>query len=745
MSTIASSQSAPLNPHGALSPTDEKRLQQLEEQFDPEMRFRPTAPPATVIVKWLLIVLSCFHYYTAGFGLLQEITHRGVHLAFVLGLIFLVFAVSHRSSEALSKHSWLTPGGVPLVDWLLGLCCVASVLYIPYVFDDLAFRVGNPSVTDVLFGSMLFISLLEATRRSMGWPLPIIALVFTAYALAGPVFPGLLKHAGASWSQMINHQYLTSQGIYGVAVGVVATYVFHFVLFGVMATRIGLGQLFLDIASSVAGRYAGGPAKVSVFGSGLFGMLSGSSVANAVTVGSLTIPAMIRVGYKRHFAAAVEAAASTGGQITPPVLGAAAFLMVEFLNLPYQTIVAAAVVPAFMHFFGVFMQVHFEAKRYGLRGLTDKEMPKLRESLRLRWPTLIPLVLLISILVSGRTPYLAAFVGITSCAIVGLTTHAQNNQTKNWVLMVGLHVLLIALSFVDWGANSEFIKLGIFAIGAAATVGLSRLLKISGRISYGVLLEALETGAKYALAVGAAAATVGIVIGVVTLTGVGFKISHIITSAANVLAGGVADLLPPAWVSLQSLTLLAALIMTGLICILMGCGIPTTANYIIMVSVAAPTLVQLGVEPLVAHFFVFYYGVLADITPPVALAAYASAGMAGSDPFKTGNTAFRLGLGKVLVPFVFVFSPSLLLVAKGFNWYDFVVTFTGCILGITILAAGLSKFFLVEMRRWEQVVCVAAAILMVAPSLTATLVGVAMVIPMLIRHLSVWRSQPPTG
>ena len=211
------------------------------------------------------------------------------------------------------------------------------------------------------------------------------------------------------------------------------------------------------------------------------------------------------------------------------------------------------------------------------------------------------------------------------------------------------------------------------------------------------------------------------------------------------LAGGVADLLPPAWVSLQSLTLLAALIMTGLICILMGCGIPTTANYIIMVSVAAPTLVQLGVEPLVAHFFVFYYGVLADITPPVALAAYASAGMAGSDPFKTGNTAFRLGLGKVLVPFVFVFSPSLLLVAKGFNWYDFVVTFTGCILGITILAAGLSKFFLVEMRRWEQVVCVAAAILMVAPSLTATLVGVAMVIPMLIRHLSVWRSQPPTG
>ena len=396
---------------------DDQKLQELEEQFDPEMRFRPTMPPATQIVKWLLIALSCFHYYTAGFGLLQEITHRGVHLAFVLGMIFLVFAFSASSADRSVKSSLLSPGGVPLVDWLLAGACAISVLYIPYVFDDLMFRVGNPSNMDVIMGSILFITLLEATRRSMGWPLPLIAIGFTVYALLGPYFPGLLKHAGANWSMMINHQYLTSQGIYGVAVGVVATYVFHFVLFGVMATRIGLGQLFLDVASSIAGRYAGGPAKVSVFGSALFGMLSGSSVANAVTVGSLTIPAMIRVGYRREFAGAVEAASSTGGQITPPVLGAAAFLMVEFLNVSYQTIVAAAIVPAFMHFFGVFMQVHFEAKRFGLRGLTDAEMPDLRDSLRQRWPTLIPLVLLITVLVSGRTPYLAAFAGITSCAI----------------------------------------------------------------------------------------------------------------------------------------------------------------------------------------------------------------------------------------------------------------------------------------------------------------------------------------
>ncbi len=715
---------------------DERKLQELEEKFDPEMRFRQTVAPATWIVMALLIALSLFHYYTAGFGLLRETTHRGVHLAFVLGLIFLVFPHSRRAYDAHMVSSWHRPGGVPLVDWLLAIACAVSVLYIPWVFDDLAFRVGNPGTMDVAMGSILFLTLLEATRRAMGWPLPLIAIGFTIYALEGPWFPGLLKHAGATWGQMINHQYLTSQGIYGVAVGVVATYVFHFVLFGVMATRIGLGQLFLDIASSIAGRYAGGPAKVSVFGSAMFGMLSGSSVANAVTVGSLTIPAMIRVGYRREFAAAVEAASSTGGQITPPVLGAAAFLMVEFLNVPYQTIIAAAVVPAFMHFFGVFMQVHFEAKRFGLRGLTEEEMPKLRASFKQRWPTLVPLFLLIGILVSGRTPYLAAFSGISSCAIVGLTTRTGGNRPANWALFAVLHALLALIAFGDFGVATDQVKLALFATGIVIALAGWKLAGITGRIGHHVLVEAFETGAKYALAVGAAAATVGIVIGVVTLTGVGFKISYIITAWAQTIAGGISSVLPAFLVDMRSLTLFSALVMTAVVCILMGCGIPTTANYIIMVTVAAPTLVQLGVQPLVAHFFVFYYGVLADITPPVALAAYAAAGMAGSDPFKTGNMAFRLGLAKALVPFVFVFSPSLLLVAKGFNWPDFTITFVGCVLGIVVLAAALSRFLLVELKRWEQLLCLAAAVLLIAPGLWVTLAGLLLVMPVLVRQLA---------
>jgi len=444
---------------------DEAKARELEEKFDSEIRFRPLAPPAGKLVGALLVVLSLFHYYTAGFGLLQETVHRGIHLSFVLGLIFLVFPFSKRGYDRPAEGSAWRPFGISLVDWVLSLAAVVAVAHVPLIpLDDLAFRVGNPTMMDVALGAVLILVLFEATRRSVGWPLPIIATLFILYAVFGRLMPGILVHPGASFAQVIDHLYLTTQGIYGIALGVVATYVFHFVLFGVFATRIGLGQLFLDCAAWVAGRYAGGPAKVAIFGSALFGMISGSSVANTVTVGSLTIPAMIRLGYKKHFAAAVESTASTGGQITPPIMGAAAFLMIEFLNLPYTTIILAAIVPAFMHFFGVFMQVHFEAKRNGLRGLRPDEMPDLREAFRRDWPTVIPLVALIGVLMAGYTPYMAAFWGITLCIAVGLLNPRR-------------------------------------------------------RMSLGEVFDGLRDGAKYALAVGAAAATVVIVVGVVTLTG----------------------------------------------------------------------------------------------------------------------------------------------------------------------------------------------------------------------------------
>jgi TRAP transporter 4TM/12TM fusion protein len=666
---------------------DEAKARELEEKFDPEMRFRPLLPAAGWIVGGLLVVLSLFHYYTAGFGLLNETVHRGIHLSFVLALIFLVFPLTKRGyDDALLAAGPLRPLGIPLYDWALAALAVVAVLHVPLIpLDDLAFRVGNPTTTDVVLGASLILLLFEATRRSVGWPLPIIATLFGFYALFGKSMPGILVHPGASFSQLVDHLYLTSQGVYGIALGVVATYVFHFVLFGVFATRIGLGQLFLDCAAWVAGRYAGGPAKVSIFGSALFGMISGSSVANTVTVGSLTIPAMIRLGYARPFAAGVEAAASTGGQITPPIMGAAAFLMIEFLGLPYTTIILAAIVPAFMHFFGVFIQVHLEAKRNGLRGLRPDEMPDVSAALKRDWPTVIPLVALIAILLMGYTPYMAAFWGITLCAAVGLLNPRR-------------------------------------------------------RMSVREVLEGLRDGAKYALAVGAAAATVGIVVGVVTLTGVGFKLSFIVTSAAAGLAAFAGSIVPDAMMDAKALTLLFTLVMTGVVCILMGCGIPTTANYIIMVTIAAPALTLLGVEPIVAHFFVFYYGVLADITPPVALAAYAAAGMAGADPFKTGNTAFRLGLGKALVPFVFVFSPSLLLVTKGFSWFEFAVGFVGCVAGITCLGAALTGWLLARMAAWERVLMAVAAILFVAPEIYSSLLGAALTVPVIVRQFAARRA-----
>ncbi|WP_019171447.1 TRAP transporter permease [Pseudaminobacter salicylatoxidans] len=660
---------------------DEEKARELEEKFDSEIRFRKLTTYGSYLVGFLLIVLSIFHYYTAGFGLLQEMVHRGIHLSFVLALVFLVFPLTKRGYDKTPRSTLFTPFGIPIYDWLLAIGAVVAVAHVPLIpLDDLAFRVGNPTPTDVFLGLLLIVLLLDATRRSVGWPLPIICIIFMAYAIFGPYMPSILVHPGNSVSQLVNHLYLTTQGIYGLALGVVATYVFHFVLFGVFASRIGLGQLFLDCAAWVAGRFAGGPAKVSIFGSALFGMISGSSVANTVTVGSLTIPAMIRLGYKRNFAAAVEAASSTGGQVTPPIMGAAAFLMIEFLNLPYTTIILAAVVPAFMHFFGVLMQVHFEAKRSGLRGLRPDEMPDVKEALKRDWPTIIPLVALIGVLVSGYTPYLAAFWGITLCVVVGLLNPRR-------------------------------------------------------RMSISEVMVCLRDGAKYALAVGAAAATVGIVIGVVTLTGVGFKLSYIVTSTAAQMASFSGSIIPAVMFSQTTLTLLFTLLMTGVVCILMGCGIPTTANYIIMVTIAAPALVLLGVEPIVAHFFVFYYGLLADITPPVALAAYAAAGMAGSDPFKTGNTAFRLGLGKALVPFVFVFSPSLLLVTKDFNLPDFLLAFFGCAFGIVCLGAALSRFMLVPTKAWENILLVLAAFLMIAPELYSTVLGVVLVIPVLLRQM----------
>jgi len=717
---------------------DLKEAAELERRFDSEMRFRPLAPGGQRVVAVLLLCLSCFHFYTAGFGLLRDDVHRGIHMSFVLGVIFLVFAANRHSEATVLDTRWWRPGGVPVYDWALLVAAVLSSLYLPWIFDDLAFKAGNPDTIDVVMGTILTFVILEATRRTMGWPLVIISLAFIVYVFAGPWMPGILVHPGATWGRMIDHLYLGSQGIYGIPIGVVATYVFHFVLFGVVALRIGLGRLFLALAMAVAGRFAGGPAKVAIFGSALFGMISGSSVANAVTVGSMTIPMMKNLGYRPHFAAGVEATASTGGQITPPVMGAAAFLMVEYLGIPYQTIIVAAIVPAFMHFYGVFMQVHFEAKRLGLRGLRPDEMPDWRAVLRRDWVTVIPLAALIYKLFDGSTPYIAAFWGIFLCIVVGLMRSTERRVpildvilVAAWALLMNFGRELLPDDVVDYHGPI------CAAAMAALCLALWRLNRTPA-ISWCELVDAFLVGAKYALAVGAAAAAIGIIIGIVTLTGTALKFATIILGVANEVTTFIRifiDLDP------QSLIRFFSLVMTALVCILMGCGVPTTATYIIMVTVAAPALALLGVAPLVSHFFVFYYGVLADITPPVAVAAYAAASMAGADPFRTGNTAFRLALAKALVPFVFVFSPSLLIVVPEFTWYDFIITTFGCLVGIAMLGAAFSAWLLAPLRPWERWLLGIASLPTIAPGLISTLIGIAAATPVFVRQFVLWRAQ----
>ncbi len=652
---------------------DLKSTAELEAKYDPEMHFRQVVQPAKLIAGIMLLSMSVWHVYIAGTGMPQTHWLAATHLSFVLSICFLVYGATRRGHEAAPVNGWLRPGGVPLYDWALAVASVVASIYIPWTLDDLTFRVGNPTDADMVLGTVLIALVIEASRRSMGWPLTIIVLVSLLYAVYGYVVPGLLAHPGSTWGGVISNIYLLDQGIFGIPIQVMATLVFHFVLFGVISTRMGLGQLFIDIGYCIAGKSPGGPAKVSVISSAMMGTISGSSVANTVTTGSLTIPAMKKVGYQPHFAAAVEAASSTGGQITPPIMGAAAFVMAEFLAIPYLDICIAAAVPALMHYVGVFTIVHFEAKRTGLRGLTDEQMPRLGRVLRDGWPTIIPLVVLVTIIFQGYTPNMAAFWGIISALVVGIV------NPRN-------------------------------------------------RMGFRDILDTLMEGARYSIAVGTAAAAVGIFVGVITLSGLGFKISYAVTQTALQMAEDLMPLfsfLPADTVTLKDTTLFITLVFIGLACIAMGTGIPTTALYIILAAIAAPAIVLMGVPPLAAHLFVLYYGVLADLTPPVCVAAYAAAGIAGSNPFRTGIKAFQMGNAKVLVPFVFVYSPVMLIVAKpGFDFTEFLFVTGSCLAGIFFLGMAIAGYASAQLGIASRLVLATSAVLMISPNVNATILGV---------------------
>jgi TRAP transporter 4TM/12TM fusion protein len=710
----------------------------LIRQFDHESNFRRLAGPVGLLVTTIAVVLSSFHIYTAGFGLLVEIKHRAFHLALVLGLIFLVFPRPQPAAAARGvarEWGWaavfatfylylawdlvarLTATGelangwpflalvgflvaitLPVrrfgghadepawIDWPLALAAAGVSLYLLVFFDDVFIRrVGQPNAQDYMMGVLAIIMVMEATRRTMGPLLPAIGMLCLLYALLGRYMPGVLAHRGYSVVRVVNHIYVGTEGIYGIAVGVVATYVFHFVLFGVLAQMTGLGRLFMELATIVAGRYSGGPAKACVVSSGLFGMISGSAVANAVTTGSLTIPLMKKYGFTPRFAGAVEASASCGGQVTPPVMGASAFVMAELLGVPYKELVIIAIVPALFHYLACLLMVHFEAKRLRLAGVDPSLIPSLRSVLAASWHLVLPLVALVTMLLLDYTPFLAAFWGIVlcfACSYVPLVArrfghHALQGQTLTWK----------------------------------------------------PLIAGLEEGAKYALAIGAACACVGLILGTLTLSGLGFKFSGAVVELAGSVSTLIRSVDPFVLFSDTAGKVFFGLLFVAIACILMGTGVPTTPTYIILASIAAPALATLGVPLLATHFFVFYYGVLADVTPPVALAAYAAAGIAGSEPMRTGLTAFRLSMGKALVPFMFVYTPALLFI--DFTWTAFLsAAFCGAV-GIVALSAAYIGYFRAPLSRLDKVVLSIGGLALVFNAFWSNVFGLAAVFAVL--------------
>ncbi|MFP4068047.1 MAG: TRAP transporter permease [Spirochaetaceae bacterium] len=608
---------------------------------DPELQSstRDLKGIAGKIVFAIAVAMSLFHLYTAGFGVLLAHKQRAVHLMFVLVIGFLLYPASKKKTGSAS---------VPWYDWILAASAIAVNTYILVFYDVLVRRGGLPSQTDMIMGVITVLLVLEITRRSIGLALSIIAVVALFYGYFGYLIPGQLGHVGYSVRRLVNQMYMSTEGIFGIPLGVSATFVFLFVLFGAFLEVTGVGQFFIDMAFSVAGRRRGGPAKAAVVASGFMGSISGSSIANTVTTGSFTIPLMKRIGYKANFAGAVEAAASTGGQILPPVMGAAAFIMAEFTGISYVRIIGAAAIPALIYYMGVFVMVHLEAVKHGLEGLPREEIPNFKRVMIDGFHLLVPLVGIIYLLVAGFTPFRAAFIGI------------------------------------------------VLAVGTC-------LLRKHTRIRARDLLTALDSGARKAISVAAACACAGIIVGIVTLTGLGLAFANAIVT----MAGGL---------------LLPTLFFTMLASILLGMGLPTTAKYIILATMAAPALTHLGVNLLAAHLFILYFGVIADVTPPVALAAYAGAGIAGGNSFRTGLTALRLALAGFIIPYVFALNPTLLFIdTTPVNLLVAVVT--ACI-GVIGLGGAVQGYLLVHARPHERLLLLASALTLLMPGIISDFGGI---------------------
>ena len=630
------------------------------------------------IIFVIAVAMSIFQLYTGFFGEMPGAKQLSIHLAFALLLCYLSYPL---------RQKW-AGGKIPWYDLILAVIAGGSALYMFLNYEHVAYSVGRAAWYDLIIGGTVIVLVLEATRRSVSPMLPVICIIFLIYAYIGPYIPGDLAHRGFRVTRIIDHIYMTGEGLWGVPLRVSATFVFLFVLFGAFLEKMGAGEYLIDLSFASMGRFRGGPAKAAVVASGAMGSISGSSIANTVTTGSMTIPLMKKVGFKPHAAGAVEVAASTNGQLMPPIMGAAAFIMAEMIGISYFEVVKAAIIPAILSYTAIFSIVHLEAIKENIRGLTKDETPPLIKTLFSGIHYLIPLFVLIwLLLVWFWTPTTSAAWSIL--AAIGVIVF--NNLYRHYV------------SYPRKERGGDDIVQGT-AYAAYQQNPANFALR---RTAYEIFAS-LEAGARNMAGIAAACASCGIIIGVVTLTGLGLKMATLISAAAG-----------------NSLFL--ALLFSVFACIILGMGLPTTATYIIMAAMTAPAILHIsenlgvGLPIIAVHLFVFYYGIVADDTPPVGLCAYAAAGIAGSDPIKTGLKSFRLDLAAFTLPFMFIYNPKLLMINT--NAMELAYLLPMCILGMFCWSVFIQGYWLVKTFLWERFIYVILAFFLVNPT-GVTLAGI---------------------
>ncbi len=596
------------------------------------------------LITIVSILMAIFHIYTALFGVLTALWQRSIHLCFGMLITFLL--KSKDSSNKVKKS----------LNILLAMMALATVVFFIVDFDGIVQRFSQPNTSDMIIGTILILLTLEFARRNVGNILPGIAIVFLLYAMFGSYLPGILWHRGYDLQRIITQVSLSTEGIFGVSLGVSANFIFIFVLFGSILSVTDIGKFYIDLAIKGVGKTPGGPAKAAVVSSSLFGSISGSAVANVAGTGCITIPLMKSTGYSKEFSGAVEAVASTGGQIMPPMMGAAAFIMAEILGIPYYKVAIGAAIPAVIYFGSVFAMVHFRARRIGLTGIDTSSLPSIKEMLKTKGILLTPLILLIVLLV-----------GI------------QMSAMKASVYTV---LVTLAIAVVFCGMRTK------------------------------ELIDAFEDAAKTSVIVISSTACAGIIVAMINLTGIGLKFSNIMIS----LAGG---------------NIFVILVLLMLASLLMGMGLPTTPSYLILAVLGAPALIRLGVEPLAAHMFVFYFGCISMITPPVALAVYAATSIAESDFWKTSFEAVKLGITAFIVPYMFVYNPSLLAIGKPITILTTAIT---AIIGAVILGAGISGWLLVRADIKERILLIISGLFLIDPRFITNLLGLLGLVLVLIFH-----------